>query len=161
MPGSGKTTVGRALAQLLSWGFSDTDDLLAEAVGCDFAEFIRRNGIAAARAEEKRVVATLPARLHRQVLSLGGGTLMDPENRARISALGTVVWLRAEPATLRARLAAAERDRPLLDGDLDAALANLLTERTAIYAESADAVVDVDGLDENEIAVAIVKALSA
>jgi shikimate kinase len=72
-----------------------------------------------------------------------------------------VVWLRAEPATLRARLAAAERDRPLLDGDLDAALANLLTERTAIYAESADAVVDVDGLDENEIAVAIVKALSA
>ena len=50
------------------------------------------------------------------VISVGGGTVLDPENRAVLNGLGTVVWLRATAETLAARVAADDRDRPLLDG---------------------------------------------
>ena len=152
MPGAGKTSVGTALAQLLQWGFVDTDDLVG-----DPASIIERDGIDAFRAREREVIAAVQPR--DRVVAVGGGAVLDPANRAVLSSLGPIVWLRADAGTLTAHLAGDDRDRPLLHDH--GALRYLLAERTPIYADFADVVVDVDGLDPNQVAVEVVKALAA
>jgi shikimate kinase len=162
MPGAGKTTVGAALAQLLQWRFVDTDDLISRTVGCDFADYIRTHGIEAAREKERLVVSRLRGvGGGSRVLAVGGGTVLDPANRVELKALGPLVWLRADVATLVARLRADAHDRPLLAGDLDAAVTKLVAERTPVYADVATQTVDVDGLDPNEAAIEVMKALTS
>lgn len=157
MPGSGKSTVGPALAQLLGWGFVDLDEVVAAEVG-DVASFIEQAGIEAFRARERAAIASMAPR--NCVVSVGGGAVVDDRNRTTLSDMAHVVWLRAELATLRANVGDGA-GRPLLAGDVAAALAELLEARTPIYALCADVTVDVDDLDPNEIAVEIVKAVSA
>ena len=153
MPGAGKTTVGRALAQLLQWGFVDVDD----AVSDDIPGLIQSEGIDAFRARERAVIASLTP--HDCVVAVGGGAVLDPSNREALRAVGRIVWLRANLATLHANVGDGS-GRPLLAGDPRTALINLVNERELIYEECAHVAVDVDGLDPNEAAVEIVKALS-
>ena len=157
MPGAGKSTVGPALAQLLGWGFVDLDDVVAAEVG-DVASFIEQAGIEAFRARERAAIASMAPR--NCVVSVGGGAVLDERNRATLAGLAHVVWLRADLATLHARVGDGA-GRPLLSGDAEAALINLLEERTPVYAACADVTVDVDGRDPYEIAGDIVKALSS
>ncbi|MEY2467336.1 MAG: shikimate kinase [Actinomycetota bacterium] len=160
MPGSGKTTVGSALARLLQWGLVDTDDVLHATLGCDFAEYIRAKGIDAARERERGVVGDLPDLLIRDsVVAVGGGTVLHPDNRTVLSGLGPVVWLRATPDTLLTNVAGDDRDRPLL-AEGESALMRLLEERTPVYESLANVTVDVDGLDPNQVALEVVKALA-
>ena len=153
MPGAGKTTVGAALAQLLQWGFVDTDDLVG-----DPASTIERDGIDAFRARERDAIAAVQPR--DCVVAVGGGAVLDPTNRATLDDFGPVVWLRATLATLLDHVGDGE-GRPLLGGGAEAALERLLDERASVYDDFADVVVDVDGLDPNQVAVEIVKALAA
>jgi shikimate kinase len=159
MPGAGKSTVGPALAQLLGWGFVDTDDLIGDAVGCNFADYIRTEGIEAARAVERDVVSRLRNASPEMVVAVGGGAVLDEDNRAVMQEIGPVVWLRAALPTLLDHVGDGD-GRPLLAGGAQAALERLAAERTPIYEQVATVVVDVDGLDPNEIAVEIVKVLS-
>lgn len=159
MPGSGKTTVGAALARLLQWRFVDTDDMVAAEVG-EVAPFIEREGIDAFRARERSAIDGLTNVTGDVVISVGGGAVLDPANRQALAALGSVVWLRAPLATLLERVDDGD-GRPLLAGDAEAALARLLHERVPLYESLASVVVDVHALDPNEAAVAIVKEVSA
>jgi shikimate kinase len=154
MPGSGKTRVGQAIAQLLNWSWIDVDALVSD----DVPGFIERDGIEAFRARERDVIASL--RPQDCVVSVGGGAVLDPANRAALAALGSVVWLRATAETLLERIAGGE-DRPLLKGDPAGKLPILLADRTPIYAELATVVVDVDGRDAYENAGEVVKAVLA
>jgi shikimate kinase len=153
MPGSGKTRVGQALAQLLGWRWLDVDD----AVSDDVPAFIEREGIDAFRARERDVIAALTPQ--DCVVSVGGGAVLDEANRKALRALGPVVWLRATTETLLERIGSGD-DRPLLKGDPAGKLPVLLAERTPIYAELATVVVDVDGRDAYENAGEVAKALS-
>ncbi len=159
MPGVGKTTVGAALAQLLQWGFIDVDDLVAAEVG-DVPPFIERDGIEAFRAYEHTAITQLARISGDLVVSCGAGAVLDPRNREALAALGSVVWLRATVDTLLDHVGDGA-GRPLLAGGAQEALQRLLDERTPVYESLASIVIDVDGLDENEAAVAIVKELSA
>ena len=89
------------------------------------------------------------------VVSVGGGVVLDPVNRARLRQAGTVVWLRARPETLIARVHDGV-GRPLLVGDtaLDRALTlrRIDAERRPLYAEVADEIVDVDRLRTDKVA---------
>jgi shikimate kinase len=154
MPGAGKTTVGTALAQLLRWGFVDIDDLVG-----DPATIIQREGIDAFRAKEAEVIQRLTL-LGDTVISAGGGAVIDAANRDVLRALGPVVWLRATLATLLDRVGDGA-GRPLLADRPEAALEQLIAQREGLYEGIATVTVDVDGLDEHEVAVAIVKELSA
>jgi shikimate kinase len=153
MPGAGKTRVGQAMAQLLQWGFVDTDELIG-----DIPALIERDGVDAFRARERDVIASLTPR--DCVVSVGGGAVLDPANRDALRALGPVVWLRAATETLLERIGDAD-DRPLLRGDPAGKLTVLIAERTPIYEELATVVVDVDGRDAYENAGEVVKALTA
>jgi shikimate kinase len=153
MPGSGKTRVGQAVARILEWEWFDVDQAIAD----DVPALIAREGIDAFRVREREVIAALEP--EHAVVSVGGGAILDPANRAALRALGPVVWLRATPETLLERVGDGH-DRPLLKGDPEAKLRVLLAERTPIYEAIATVVIDVDGRTAEENACEVVKALA-
>ena len=164
MPGAGKSTVGVALARLMQWGFVDIDDVVAYEVG-DIAAFIESDGIEAFRARESTAVDAVTRAIRdgaapATVVAVGGGAILAADNRAALRATGPVVWLHASIETLLDHVGAGE-GRPLLAEGAEPALRRLLDERAPLYAETATVIVKVDGLDPNEIAVDVVKALAA
>jgi 5-deoxy-5-amino-3-dehydroquinate synthase len=153
MMGAGKTTVGRLLAQRLGWDFADSDSQVEAATGRTVPQLLVEEGEPAFRAAESDALrAALGPRGPRgpRVVSVAGGAVLDPVNRALLRTSGTVVWLRAQPATLAARVGTG-RDRPLLGDDPPAALARLDAVRRPLYEEVAGVVVDVDGLDPTSV----------
>ena len=152
MMGSGKTTVGRALAASLGWRFLDTDALVEESAGLSIAEIFARGGERCFRKAEADVVSELPS--EKAVIALGGGTVLDPASRAQLRETGTVVWLDAKPASVLERVGEAD-DRPLLAGLSHAQrlkkLSSLLDERRQTYADAADLRLETDGLNAEEV----------
>ena len=121
-------------------------------------EIFEAHGETAFRAEEARALAEAIDSAEPAVISVAGGAVLDAENRRRMSAGGTVVWLRADPATL-ARRVGDGRGRPLLGDDPASALRRLYDERRPLYEQVADVVIDVDTLSRDEVVDAIEKAL--
>ncbi len=132
-PGAGKTTVGRLCAQQLDYRLIDTDELIAARAGKSIPDIFAEQGEAAFRALEREAVAQATAQDGR-VIALGGGALLDDDNRALTAAAGPVICLRATEKSIRARLGA-ESGRPLLQGgEKDGfALRALLRERATHY----------------------------
>ncbi len=152
MPGSGKSTLGSELANLLGWQWLDTDLEVERANGMEVAEIFASRGEAGFRYEEERVLGKAAATMEPIVISVGGGAVADPFSRRRMADSGTVVWLRAANETLLSRLNAKEVDaRPLLVGNLEAAVGRLSTFRMPLYNALSDLTVDVDGLSEKEV----------
>ena len=150
MMGAGKTTVGRELAGRLGWRFLDTDALVEATVGSTVAELFASRGEAAFRLEESSVLAESLVGGGPAVVSVGGGAVVAPANRELLATAGAVVWLRADPATLAARVGSGV-GRPLLDGDPAGALAALDDVRRPFYGEVADVTVDVDDLEPSMV----------
>jgi len=146
MMGAGKTTVGRALASRLGWRFLDSDTMVEESTGSTVAELFASGGEEAFRSEESRVLAEALSADAPAVVSAAGGAVLAPANRELLATSGAVVWLRARPETLAARVGDGH-DRPLLRDDPAAVLAELDAVRRPLYGEVADVIVDVDDLD--------------
>jgi len=131
--GTGKTTVGRLLADLLGYEFVDTDELIVELYGPIEAIF-RERGEDAFRAIERDVAAELAER-DRVVISTGGRMMLDPANAATLGARARVFCLTASPETIAARVLDGPA-RPLLAGPSPIArIRQLLAEREAGYAQ--------------------------
>jgi shikimate kinase len=147
MMGAGKSTVGAQAAAALGWRFVDVDAAVEERCGLSVAELFARDGEAAFRRLEAQLLAESLAAEDHAVVAVGGGAVLEPVNRARIAASGTVVWLRARPATLAARVTDGA-ERPLLQGAGPHAVTDrldaLLEQRAPLYASVADTVLDVD-----------------
>ena len=158
MMGSGKTTVGRVLAQRLGWPYVDSDAQVEQSTGRTVPEILEQDGEAAFRAEEKRALAEAATSDGPLVVSVAGGAVLDPDNRHLLRQGGTVVWLRAEAATLTRRVGDG-RGRPLLGGDVEGNLKRLYDQRRPLYEELADVVVDVDNLSPSEVVDRVVQAL--
>jgi shikimate kinase len=162
--GTGKTTVGRLLAEQLDWTFVDADDEIEAAAGCSIAEIFAREGEAGFRDRETRVVMEL-CRRDRHVISLGGGAVLRDENRAAIKRSGYVVWLTAAPETIVSRVAgdastSARRPNLTTRGGL-AEIEALLAARRPLYEEVASTTIDTQGRSPHEIAADILQELSA
>lgn len=156
MMGAGKTTVGTALAARLGRQFADTDELVEAAAKITVREIFERHGEAEFRRLEGVILHHALRVDEPGVIGCGGGVVTQPGNRRMLERCDRafVVWLRARPDTLRARLAGST-DRPLLDGDPDGAVDRLSAERAPWYAEVADLVVDVDDRDVDAVVEAI------
>lgn len=148
MPGSGKTTVGKLLAERLGMRFVDTDGLITERYG-GIPTLFSRYGEKFFRAREREAVERLRDG-DRLVISTGGGLVLDEENVEILRRNGRIVYLSAEAETLLKRLEG--EPRPLLIGDLKEEIARLLRERTPVYERIAEIVVRTDGKRAEEVA---------
>jgi shikimate kinase len=154
MMGAGKSTVARLLAEAFGCPAFDTDEMVERRAGRTVAEMFAGEGEEAFRAAESQAIGELGSFVGPLVASVGGGAVLSAANRAALRSVGTVVWLRAIPATL-ARRVGRGTGRPLLrrsgHGPLEV-LARIADERQAYYQEVADLVVDVDGLSSRQVA---------
>ncbi len=160
MMGAGKTTTGQLLADRLGWVYRDSDADVEAETGLTVPELFARDGEAAFRDAEAEVLARGCADPAPSVISVAGGAVLRTENRALIARSGTVVWLRARPGTLAARVGDGA-GRPLLGDEPAAAMERLSAVRAPFYAEVADLVIDVDELDSTEVTERILAAVGA
>jgi shikimate kinase len=162
--GAGKTTVGQRCADVLQRPFVDTDELVEAATGIPVAELFAAQGEQRFRALERQAVADAVASPTPLVISCGGGAVLDAENRRVLRAGGVVVWLRASPAELGARVGAdAGAVRPLLAGGAPpaATLERLASVREPAYEAAAHVHVDTDGRSVDEVVTAVVEELQS
>ncbi len=153
MMGAGKSSAGRIAAERLEVRFWDTDQLVAERLGCSVAELWGEAGEAVFRDMER--VAVRVASERGGVISTGGGAVMDEASRQLMSSTGTIVWLEARIRDLLDRLGE-DDSRPLLAGaDPAGALEGLLAERSGTYLGMSDARIDTTGKDIEDVAAEI------
>ena len=158
--GSGKTTVGKVLADFLGCPFFDLDALVVKKAGRSIPEIFADGGETAFRTLEAKVLRQAVEKYAEStaILSLGGGTLGTPASARLVAEKTTCIYLRASVDTLAARLAPEAAGRPLLRGapDLRERIAALLAGREDVYASTAHVTVDTDGLSPEQIADEIV-----
>lgn len=154
--GTGKTSVGRALATRLGREFVDMDEVLAEREGMSIADVFARQGEVYFREREGALSRELAAR-ENLVIATGGGALVSQENRQAFGK-AHVICLDASVDTILARLDGAT-DRPLLAGDRRARIERLLAARREAYAEI-PLHVNTDGRPTQEITTEIVERLT-
>ena len=152
MMGSGKTTVGRALAEALGAPYIDNDDLVEVAAGGTSQELLATGGTPAVReAEAEALRIGLSGRIGAgTVLGVAAGTILEPDLRDLLRVRSVVVWLRAGPETLARRIAAdpaGGTHRPWHEaGSMtpEEWLDRESAARAPLYTEVADVIVDVD-----------------
>lgn len=139
MMGAGKTTIGRQLARRLKKRFIDCDHEVEARTGVRIPLIFEIEGETGFRRRESQVLQELSSE-HGLVLATGGGAVLDPENRKRLSGTGLVVYLCAPPEELYARTQN-DRNRPLLQvADPLGKLRELYAVRDPLYREVADLV---------------------
>lgn len=158
MMGAGKTSVGKRLARRLGWRHVDADKRIERSSGRTIPEIFATDGEAGFRTIEHDVLESLLRLPGRTVVSTGGGAVLSADNRALMRERGTVVWLRARPETLLARVGKGN-GRPLLADDPAAAVHRIAAERRDAYESAAHVVVDVDGCTADQVADAVLAAI--
>jgi len=139
LPGSGKSVVGRRLANRHAAAFIDLDERIESAANSTIREIFEVDGEAAFRALERAAIAALgpadPAPDVQRVISTGGGAVVDPRNRWSLYRGRTTVWLDGRPEVLAQRLRRSPRVRPLVSGhDPIGAIRDLGARRERFYA---------------------------
>jgi shikimate kinase len=135
MMGTGKSAVGRPLADALGYRYVDADTVLEGAAGRTIPEIFADDGEAEFRRLETAVLGQISG-WHSLVVATGGGVVTRPENWGHMRQ-GVVVWLDAPPELLLARLRSDPTPRPLLQADDPVSrLQQLLAERQPLYAQA-------------------------
>ncbi len=157
--GTGKSTVGRILAERVGRAFLDADREIEARAGRSIRSIFTESGEQAFRDWEERTLAALTAEHPGAVLATGGGAVLREANRTKLRGFGFVVWLTAHPAELARRL---EADRAGLAGrpSLTAAgtldeIEQVLAARSPLYAGLADIAISTDGEEPRGVAEAI------
>jgi shikimate kinase len=141
--GSGKSTVGRALARKIGYQFFDSDREIEARCGVDIPTIFDYEGEAGFRDRESRMIAEL-TQLPGVVLATGGGSVLREENRQHLKTRGHVILLQVD-INEQLRRVAFDANRPLLQTEDPAArLKALMEEREPIYQSVADATISTD-----------------
>jgi shikimate kinase len=151
LPGAGKTSVGRRVAELLGRPFLDFDQEIERRSGATVSALFAEQGEEAFRALEQAVSLECAGRAP-MVLSPGGGWVTRPDTVALLRRTSCIIYLRARAESVLLRMGAARDDRPLLRGaDPAGALHRLFAVREPLYL-AADCVVDTEDLDVEQVA---------
>ena len=140
MMGSGKTTIGAAVAKALAVPFIDSDREIESVSNRSIAEIFEQSGEPFFRQKETQVLARLLGGTH-GIISTGGGVFLNPANRRLISEKGVALWLRADLELLWSRVRNKDTRPLLLTVDPFATLSELYELRNPVY-ELADLHVD-------------------
>ncbi|MEH2072785.1 MAG: shikimate kinase [Nostoc sp.] len=157
MMGVGKTTVGRLLAKQLSYGFVDTDDVIAQAAGKSINQIFTEEGEAAFRQLESDVLSKICA-FTKLTIATGGGIVLRRENWSYLHH-GLIVWLDAPVELIYSRLAE-DITRPLLqDVDPQGKLRSLLEQRTSLYSQADLHISEREGDTPQDVAKRVIEAI--
>lgn len=157
--GTGKTTVGRRIAEILKIPFFDVDETIKRNTGSSVAELFRDRGEAAFRELENATIRELVQREQRAVISTGGGALLNPENKKLLEDRGILVCLTAKTGSLLERLKD-DVTRPLLAGEnVEQKIERLLQERKAVY-ELCPIQIMTDGKTIPQVAEDVIQAIA-
>jgi shikimate kinase len=154
--GAGKSTIGRHLADELHLEFFDSDQEIERKTGADIAWIFDLEGEEGFRKREETTINELTDK-QGIVLATGGGSIVTPAVRNRLSARGIVVYLQT---TIDKQVARTQRDkrRPLLQkDDPETVLRNLAEQRNPLYEEVADYIVDTDEQSARSVANQIIQ----
>ncbi|WP_369968141.1 shikimate kinase [Stenotrophomonas rhizophila] len=158
--GAGKTCIGRRLAERFTLDFVDADQAIVDAAGASIPAIFEHSGEAGFRQHERQALQTL-LRGRNQLVSTGGGAVLDPDNRAIIAGRGFVVYLRVSVAGQLERLAR-DRTRPLLQRpDREQVLHDMAALRDPLYRALADLTLDTDLYTPAEATAQLVLRLAA
>ncbi|MEO6033631.1 MAG: shikimate kinase [Verrucomicrobiota bacterium] len=148
--GTGKTSVGRLVADLLRFGFLDTDELIEKRVGKSINRLFEEDGEAAFREQERRVIEQLVSET-RMVISTGGGVGANPADLDNLKGHALVVCLWASPQTIWNRVRS-QGHRPLLQTENpEAKIRELLAVREPFYRQ-ADILLNTEVRSAKEVA---------
>ena len=160
---TGKSAVGARLARILGRRFVDLDQVLVQEAGRSIAEIVAQGGWEEFRRREKELVARY-ATPQGLVLATGGGVVLDFDNVQTLRKNGLIIWLTADAATIKARLAADQTQadyRPSLTGaDPLKEVAEVLKSRQHLYLAAAQLIVDTAGQTIGQVVDQILAALA-
>jgi shikimate kinase len=157
MSGSGKSTVGRLLAQQMGYGFLDTDEVLIKVTGKTISQLFTEVGEVTFRQMESDVLGQVCA-YTRLSVATGGGIILRQENWSYLHH-GLIVWLDVPVELLLMRLAE-DTTRPLLQGsDRDLKVRSLLEQRQALYAQADLQITVREGETPEQIATRVLEAI--
>ena len=155
--GSGKSAIGRRTAKILGLDFTDSDHKIVNDSGINISEIFELAGETKFREMEfkaiKQLISSKP-----QVLATGGGAFCVPRTASFLLTKAHVVWLKAPPETLLARIGST-KSRPLLNNDNPLATLTRLSEERAKYYQKAQIQVDTDGLSTRKAMIALLRTL--
>ncbi|PPJ43384.1 MULTISPECIES: shikimate kinase [unclassified Pseudoxanthomonas] len=147
--GAGKTSIGKRVAERFGLAFVDADQAIVDRTGASIATLFEHVGEAGFREREKTTLRELLAG-HGQLVSTGGGAVLDADNRALMKQRGYVVYLQVSVDAQLRRLGRCT-NRPLLQRpDREQVLQEMATLREPLYREIADLSLDTNGLTPPE-----------
>lgn len=156
--GTGKSAVGRRLAERLERRFIDTDTVVEQEAGKSISRIFADHGEPGFRERERRAVRRI-AQERTGVIAVGGGAFLDDENAAVMKASGLVVCLTARPDVILRRVGR-DTNRPLLRGPYPLEnIRRLLSERADAYTR-ADITIDTSDLTPDEVVETVLRALA-
>lgn len=142
--GCGKSTIGKKLAQKLNRKFIDTDTLLEEKTGKKIKDIFKRNGETAFRQAEAEAIKEIE-NLNELVIACGGGAVLNSRNVKSLKKNGILIYLKANPSVLFNRVKHTNK-RPLLDTqNKEKQFYKIFSERTTVYENVADIIIDTEG----------------
>ena len=148
--GTGKSSIGRLVADALHFTFLDTDDVITARAGKTISEIFEQNGESSFRDLEKRIVEELTRRT-RTVIATGGGLPANEANLASLKTHALIVCLWASPEKIWERVRG-QSHRPLLnEADPQEKIRSLLAERGPYYRQ-ADVLVNTEMRSQREVA---------
>mgnify|MGYP000963490188 CR=1 FL=1 len=155
--GTGKSTVGRAVAERLGRSFVDTDIEIERRSGRSVRELFGDEGEAGFRDRETEVLLDLLGGDEPLVIACGGGIVLRDVNRTALRGCrARIVWLAADPSVLVERVRGAGH-RPALDDDPEGTLRRMAEDRESLYREVAHAIVRTDGRGLHEVVEAVLR----
>ncbi|WP_425058288.1 Shikimate kinase [Sporomusa carbonis] len=141
--GSGKSTIGRYLAEISGYNYYDVDTMIEQQAGQSVQEIFSIHGEKHFRSLEREVVERLRTVDH-AVIACGGGVVLDAANVSHLKEKGKFIWLKAAPETVYERLKH-QNNRPLIKDKNFDDIKNLLKSREGLYGAVADYEVATDG----------------
>ncbi len=157
---TGKTSVGKMLAEDFGWSFADSDSEIMKQEGMSISEIVSEKGWDFFREKERAVIKRLLT-LDIRVVATGEGVVLNSENIKDMQSNGAIVWLRAKPETIRKRMALQDEITPGLRPALtsEGAIEEILAARTPLYENAMDFYIRTDRFGVDVICRAIANKL--